>query len=69
MTNTRTSSRLRRKWYKKAKMEELWGEKKKKIEEEEEEPEKETEDGGENATKLETDVKNNCRTQEGDSNT
>ena len=49
--------------------EELGGEKKKKIEEEEEELEKETEDWGENATKLETDVKNYCRTQEGDSNT
>ena len=67
MTNTRTSSRLRQRRYKKAKMEELGGEKKK-IEEEEEEPEKETEDGGENATKLEIDVKNNCHTQEGDSN-
>ena len=68
MTNTRTSSRFRRRCNKKAKMEELGGEKKK-IEEEEEEPEKETEDGGENATKIETDVKNYCCTQEGDSNT
>ena len=49
-------------------MEELRGEKKK-IEEEEEEPEKEIEDGGENVTKIETDVKNHFRTQEGDSNT
>ena len=68
MTNTRTSSRLCLRRYRKAKIEELGGEKKK-IEEEEEEPEKETEDGGENTTKLETDVKNYCRTQEGDSNT
>ena len=68
MTNTRASSHLCRRRYRKAKIEELGG-KKKKIKEEEEEPEKETEDRGENATKLETDVKNYCRTQEGDSNT
>ena len=68
MTNTRTSSRLSQRRYRKAKIEDLRGEKKK-IEEEEEEPEKEMEDGGENVTKLETDVKNYCRTQEGDSNT
>ena len=43
MTNTRTSSRLCRRRYKKAKMEELGG-KRKKIKEKEE-PEKETEEG------------------------
>ena len=43
MTNTRTSSRLRRRRYKKANMGELGG-KRKKIKEKEE-PEKETEEG------------------------
>ena len=63
MTNTRRSSRLRRRRYKKANMGELGG-KRKKIEEKEEEPEKETEERRTRSKKKKRNRKRKRRTEE-----